>query len=318
MKMAKNIKELEIRKRIRIVILLASIFTCLLHPIVVRAASVIDAPLESQATTSIAPPFAESRQPASVIQFPAGDLFRPLLADPKEPRFYLSYRIFNYRSKDIHVATGGYGEFFGFYRAVNNSGGFSWQSSFGGGIHAQFNLDTRSLDLVNADYTIGFPITFRRGAESYRFAIYHQSSHLGDEFLLHNNIERIELSFEALELIRSYEWTEWRTYYGGEYIVHQGPTDLKPIILHGGIEYYGIEKVLGRGRLVGGWDVKVDQEHNWCPNSSLKIGLQYDGSVPNGRYLRVLAEGYKGFTPYGQFYNDRTTYVGIGVYLGFE
>ena len=305
-------------KTIRAVIVITCCLTSWLLPVAVRAESVAGAPFESPAARSIPQPLYGTPNAEETIIFPTGDLFRPLLADPKEPRFYLSYRTFNYRSEKIHVATGGYGEFFGLYRSIDANGGFSWQSSFGGGIHAQFNLDASSLDLVNADYTIGFPFSFRRGAESYRVAIYHQSSHLGDEFLLHNKIERVELSFEALEVIGSYEWTTWRTYYGGEYIIHQGPTDLKPVILHAGAEYYGTEKIIGRGRLVGGWDVKIDQEHDWSVNSSLKFGLQYDSSVPNGRYIRVLAEGYKGFTPYGQFYNDRTTYVGIGVYLGFE
>jgi len=262
----------------------------------------------------------QADKPADAVSvfLPTGDLFKPLFADPKEPRFYLSYRMFDYRSKLYHVAVGGYGEFFGLYRSNSAGNGYSWQSSFGGGVHGQFNLGAPSLDLVNTDYTIGFPFSFRKGAESYRIAVYHQSSHLGDEFLLHNTIERIELSFEALEVIGSYEWKAWRTYYGGEYIVHQGPTDLKPVILHGGCEYYGTEKVLGQGRLVGGWDLKIDQEHDWPINSSLKLGLQFDGTEPNGHYIRVLAEGYKGFTPYGQFYNDRTTYFGLGVYLGFE
>ena len=285
---------------------------------VARAESVIITPPESLPTVSTAPPLAGGAEAEKTIIFPTGDLFKPLLADPKEPRFYLSYRVFNYRSQVIHVGAGGYGEFFGLYRSVDTTGGFSWQSSFGGGIHAQFDIDAPSFDLVNADYTIGFPFTFRRGAESYRFAIYHQSSHLGDEFLLHNNVERVELSFEALELIGSYEWTTWRTYYGGDYIIHQGPTDLKPVILHVGAEYYGTGKIVGRGRLVGGLDVKGDESHDWTANSSLKFGLQFDSSEPNGRYMRILAEEYDGFTPYGQFYNYRTTYFGLGVYLGFE
>ncbi len=291
---------------------------CLSLPVTARAESVIMPPPESLPTVNIAQPAAGTGKTDEAIIFPTGDLFKPLLADPKEPRFYLSYRVFNYRSEVFHVAAGGYGEFFGLYRSVDTSGGFSWQSSFGGGIHAQFDIDAPSFDLVNADYTIGFPFSFRRGAESYRFAVYHQSSHLGDEFLLHNNVERIELSFEALELIGSYEWTAWRTYYGGEYIIHQGPTGLKPATLHGGAEYYGTDKIIGRARLVGGLDVKIDQEHDWTADSSLKFGLQFDGSSSNGRYIRLLAEGYEGFTPYGQFYNYRTDYVGIGVYLGFE
>ena len=252
------------------------------------------------------------------VFLPTGDLFNPLIADPKEPRFYISYRLFKFQSQQIHVGTMGYGEFFGLYRH-NNPGGYSWQVDIGGGIHAQFDLHASSLDLVNADYTVGFPVSFRKDNVSYRIALFHQSSHLGDEFLLHNNVQRVELSFESLELLRSQEWDNWRLYYGGQYIVHQGPTDIKPGTIQVGGEYYGAgSAILGTGRLVGGCDLKFDQEHDWSMNASVKAGLQFDSSSGDGRYIRLLAEGYKGFTPYGQFYMDRITYVGIGFYLGFE
>ncbi len=293
-------------------------FAGFFFPAAVCADPVSAAQPESQASVSPEQPVKDKPKDNEVIIFPTDDLFKTILADLKEPRFYLSYRLFNFRTDDVHIAVGGYGEIFGLYRSVDNNGGFSWQSSFSGGVHAQFDLHAPSLDLINADYTIGFPFSFRRGPESYRITIYHQSSHLGDEYLLHNNVQRVELSFEALELIGSYEWSSWRTYYSGEYIFHQGPTDFKPIILHGGVEYYGMERIIGRGRLVGGWDVKTDQDHDWALDSSLKFGLQYDSSIPNGRFIRVLLEGYKGFAPYGQFFDERISYAGIGVYLGFE
>ncbi len=265
---------------------------------------------------------AESRSlqgPESETVFlPTHDLFRPLIADPKEPRFYLSYLVFRYRSQQLHGAAGGYGTIFGLYRHPGPSDGYSWQANFGGGIHAQFDLHAPSLDLVNTDYTIGFPFSFRKGAVSYRVALYHQSSHLGDEYLLHNSVQRIELSYEALELIRSIEGKRWRVYYGGDYIVHQGPTDLKPIALQAGVEYYGTHPGLGGGRLVGGWDWKSDETHNWSLNSSLKIGLQFDSSAKNGHFIRLLAEAYKGYAPYGQFYSNKMAYLGLGVSLGFE
>jgi len=262
----------------------------------------------------------EPVNPPETIFLPTRDLFRPLIADPKEPRFYLSYRLFKFNSTKIHGAVGGYGEIFGLYRHTNNSGGYSWQANFGGGAHAQFDLHAPSLDLVNTDYMIGFPFSFRKGNESYRVALYHQSSHLGDEFLLHNNISRLELSFETIEVLRSMEWERWRVYYGGEYIIHQGPTNIKPAAAQCGIEYYATKAGVGWGRLVGGWDLKSDQAHDWSLNSSVKVGLQFDSSASNGRTMRLLVEGYKGFSPYGQFYTSasRMTYVGIGLALGFE
>lgn len=262
-------------------------------------------------------PAADAAGSSEATFLPSGDLFKRLIADPMEPRFYLSFRVFKFNSQKVNGAVAGYGEIFGLYRH-DASGGYSWQANIGGGVHSQFDLGAPSLDLVNTDYTVGFPFSIRRGPESYRITIYHQSSHLGDEFLLRNNIERVELSYEALQAIGSYEWKTWRIYYGGEYIIHQGPTDIEPLTAQGGIEFSGASPVVGRGRLIGGWDLKYEQEHDWAFNSSIKIGLQFDSSKPNGRYIQVLAEGYNGYSPYGQFYETRMTYLGAGIVLGFE
>lgn len=306
---------------------LSVVFRAGLHSLVILGTLLLSQPtraeeryrISSESAMTILPD--DGGKPPDAAFLPTGDLFKALIADPKEPRFYLSSRLFKIDSEKIHAAVGGYGEIFGLYRRINRSGGWSWQANFGGGAHAQFNLNAPSLDLVNTDYLIGFPFSFRKGKESYRFALYHQSSHLGDEFLLrYDGIERIELSYETIELTGSYEYGKTRIYYGADYIVHQGPTDIKPAAVHGGVEYYDTKTVVGRGRLVGGWDVKSDQEHDWSLNSSLKIGLQYDGSTSNGRYIRVLVEGYKGFSPYGQFYTsvERIAYVGLGISLGLE
>ena len=299
-------------------------FVCAILSLVIpyRTAAVESTPADTVQQTGGSPTLRPASQrcinPEQVF-LPMGDLFNPLIADPKEPRFYVSYRMFKFGSSQIHAATTGYGEFFGLYRHNASAGGYSWQADLGGAIHAQFDLHAPSLDLVNADYVIGFPVSFRKDNTSYRIALFHQSSHLGDEFLLHNNVQRIELSFEALELLKSHEWREWRLYYGGDYIVHQGPTNIRPGTIQAGMEYYGQGSgAISKGRLVAGWDLKFDQEHDWSMNSSVKAGLQFDSSSGDGRYIRVLAEGYKGFTPYGQFYMDRITYLGIGLYLGFE
>lgn len=261
----------------------------------------------------------ERAKPAvETIFLPEGDLFKPLIADLKEPRFYLSYRRYSYQTQNIHVAAGGYGEILGLYRHIDRDRGSAWQFDFGGGIHSQFNLDAYSFALVNTDYTIGFPFTFRKGADSFRLALYHQSSHLGDEFLLQTKTDRIEFSYEAINFIASREWQEWRGYAGGEYLIHKSPSELRPLGLQAGIEYYGIEPVWGRARPVGGLDLKADQEHAWALNGSLKAGLQFDSSDRNGRYIRVLLEGYHGFAPHGQFYTTRMGFFGIGVVLGLD
>ena len=250
--------------------------------------------------------------------FPTGDLFRPLIADPKQPQFFVSFNRFKSSGVRYTMASVGFGETFGMYRLFGNREGDGLQLSVEGGLFAQFNMDTPSHDLINADYTIGIPATYRLGDNSLRFRIYHQSSHLGDEFLQSvNPPERVNLSYEAIDLIYSREWRGWRGYGGGEYLIHKEPGDLKPMSAHWGIECRGSKPLVWNGRPIGGVDMKSFDEHNWTIDTSVKAGLEFGHPNPGQRRLRLMAEWYKGFDPHGQFYNNKVEYYGMGVSLGF-
>ena len=149
--------------------------------------------------------------------FPMGDLFQP-----QQPQF-ASLNRFQSSGVRYTMASVGFGETFGTYRFFGSREGDGLQLSVEGALFAQFNMDTPSYDLINADYTIGIPVTYRHGDNSLRVRIYHQSSHLGDEFLQSvNPPERVNLSYEAIELIYSRDWHECRVYGGGEYLDPQG------------------------------------------------------------------------------------------------
>ncbi|MFA5847671.1 MAG: DUF1207 domain-containing protein [Thermodesulfovibrionales bacterium] len=250
--------------------------------------------------------------------FPMGDLFLPLIADPKQPQFFVSMNRFKSSGVRYTRASVGFGETFGLYRFFGSREGNGLQLSIEGALFAQFNMDTPSYDLINADYTIGFPVTYRHGDDSLRSRIYHQSSHLGDELLQSaNSPERVNLSYEAIELIYSREWREWRVYGGGEYLLHKEPSDLKPRIYHWGIEYRGSKPLVWNGRPIGGVDMKRLEDHNWASDTSVKAGLEFGHPNPGQRRLRLMAEWYNGFNPHGQFYSNKVEYYGIGVSLVF-
>lgn len=253
----------------------------------------------------------------NTIPFPNGDIFWPLLADPKQPEFSVSAR--RYKIDDEYFTTGaaGYGETFGLYRRAGKLPGDGLQISLAGGLFALFDLGAPSADLVNADYTIGLPITYRKGDQSMRLRLYHQSSHLGDEFLLRVNPERVNLSFESLEFIYSYDFDRLRVYGGGEYLFHRDPSDLKPSNLHGGIEYRGPNNLWNNGRWLVATDIKSWEQHNWSPDISADIGAEFGPTQPGRRRLRVMLEGYLGHNPHGQFYDTRIFYAGLGLHLGF-
>lgn len=260
-----------------------------------------------------------TEKPSRGKAFPSGDLFRPLLADPKQPQFFVSLGRFETLGTQYSMAEAGFGETFGMYRWVSaGREGDGLQLSVEASLVARFNMSTASMNLINADYSVGIPLTYRSGNSSIRLRIYHQSSHLGDEFLQSPNPpERINLSFEALEFLYSYEWHGLRGYVGGEYLIHKDPAELKSEMAHWGVEYRGKNPLLWKGRLVGGVDCKSYQQHAWAVDTSVRVGLEFGKPNPGQRRLRLMAEWYRGYDPRGQFYMNRVSYYGMTLCLGF-
>jgi hypothetical protein len=188
---------------------------------------------------------AESTKPAGstpLEAFPENDVFRPLLADPNQPQFFGAWQATRVRTSNTSVNIGsiGFGEDFGIVGRRDGCNG--WQIGILGGVFAQFNLDARSIDLLNADYVIGFPLSWRYGLFSTRLRVYHQSSHLGDEFLLGNpGFPRVNLSYEAVEAIVSLDapggWG--RIYAGGSTLFHRAPDNLDSNGVQWGAELRG-------------------------------------------------------------------------------
>jgi Protein of unknown function (DUF1207) len=252
------------------------------------------------------------------VTFPTGDMFDPLVADEKQPQFGTSVRAYNSTSINTTVAAVRYGESFGLLRINGDEQGDGLQFGVSGALFAQFDMEAPSSDLLNADYTVGSYMSYRRSEKSYRVRVYHQSSHLGDEYLLRTqHASRVNLSYESLELLTSRDWGDWRGYAGGEYIARRDPETLKPGALHGGLEYRGKDYLVASGRFVGGVDLKSYEENQWAVDTSIKAGLEFGRPGPSGRKLRLLGEGFSGYSQHGQFYSQKSQYLGVGLYLGF-
>lgn len=242
-------------------------------------------------------------------------VFRPLLADPQEPRFFATYLWSRSPPLGSRLGSVGLGQTIGLVR------GRDWQFAIAAGVFSEFNMSSSTTDLLNTDYIVGLPLTYRRGSWATRLRVYHQSSHLGDEYMLHTHAQRIDLTFEAVELLVASEGSRWRVYGGADYAFAHKPTDLKPGVLHGGLEYRQPRPLLRigsltAGRLVAGLDAKSVQDREWQIGWSLVAGLELgDPQAAEGSSWRwsVLLKGYTGPTPYGEFYRDHMSSAGVGV-----
>lgn len=248
---------------------------------------------------------------------PDGQIFCPLLADPKAERSFAS--IVNGTAEDFPSMIGavGVGDGFGLFR---------WgivQLSLSGSVFSQFDLGAPSYDLINADYIVGIPLTLRYRGFSGRLRAYHQSSHLGDEFLLRDQVERENLSFESIELILSQELGPLRLYGGAEHLISPSPDDLASSVLHGGVELLPGAPILrvgnlGSARLIAAGDIKVIEEQDWETGVSLRGGIE--GSRPEApaspiSRWQLTFEYYNGPTPYGQFFRRQLSYWGVGLHF---
>jgi len=251
--------------------------------------------------------------PREVRALPERELFAPLVADPRQPRFSMSYQYYRAPGQRFDAAAVALGEYFGLAEGLSRGRGSS-QVGIEAAVFALFNLDAASKDLVNADYRIAVPLSYRRGPWSYQFSLLHQSSHLGDEFILGNpGVDRVNLSYEAARLLVSHEWERWRVYGGGDYLLHSDP-DLERNTLQGGVEYR-LPHAWRKFDFVAGLDVKSSEELDWKASYSVLAGLEF--RRVGVRRLRLMLEYFDGHSPNGQFYRERLSYTGLGLYFGF-
>jgi opacity protein-like surface antigen len=263
----------------------------------------------SEAITQIIP------KPESKF-LPNGLLFDPLHADPRWPHFSVGYRRISEGPEPEKTGSANFGETFAIYRNAALLDG-QWEIAFQGGVFSIFNLDASSKDLVNADYTVGLLASYRTGSFSSFIRLHHQSSHLGDEFIINTNPDRINLAFEEVDLKLSYNLWEWfRVYGGGGYLVGRDPNNLGRGTSQFGSELTSPWTMLsGKIRPVAYADFQINERSNWSITRSLMAGLQFENARIGDRKLQVLFEYLKGPSPNGQFFSQRTDWIGVGLHL---
>jgi hypothetical protein len=249
---------------------------------------------------------------------PRGLLVAPFHADPRWPHFSMASRQVSLGQEPSNTGSANFGETFALYRNVAPLDG-QWEVAIQAGVFSVFNMNTSSNDLVNADYTVGLLTSYRTGPFSGFFRLHHQSSHLGDEFILNSQapVNRINLSFEELDLKISYELTSWfRIYGGGGMLVERDPS-----YLNRGTSQVGTELTSpwtfwgGKVRPVAYADFQANARSNWDVASSVMTGLQFENARIGDRRLQVLGEYFYGPSPNGQFYTQKTEWFGLGIHL---
>jgi len=285
----------------------------------VRPAGAPPPAVEPPPAAQTVPPAAQPSQVPRDEQLgllPGGIIFKPLIADPRWPHFSAAWQHYFGDPQFKDQAAVSFGESFALYRA--KLGQTFWEIGLHAGVFSVFDLNAASFDLVNADYMVGLPLSFRWDDLSMQLRVFHQSSHLGDEFLLRTRTNRINLSYQSVDFKVSYELLQvLRMYAGGGWLFGQDPSSLHPWSVQYGLELTSPWPARPtRWRPIAAVDVQQHQENDWSADVSARAGIEIDGVLLT-RKLQFLLEYFNGHSPNGQFYKDRIQYFGLGTHFHF-
>lgn len=249
---------------------------------------------------------------------PKTKLFDPLMADPRWPHFSATVQDYGGDNGLDTVGAVSLGDGFSLYQAPGLGG--AWGVGFQAAVFALFDLDSESKDLINADYWVGIPLEWRSGEWSAIARLYHQSSHLGDEYLLRsseNQRSRVNLSYEVVDFKLSRDLFDraFRIYGGAGYLFDQEPADIKHGLAQWGAEMRGPWTFAAdRLRPIAAVDFQTAEEGGWDVDISARAGLELLSTSARDFTVQMTVDYYHGHNPNGQFFNDVVDYYGIGLH----
>ncbi|MGD9127715.1 MAG: DUF1207 domain-containing protein [Planctomycetia bacterium] len=247
---------------------------------------------------------------------PSGLLWHSYLAGPREPR--ISSTFFRIR-KDQDYWDATVGGRAALLRLGNNDSdspeGIEVQVE--GAAFPRLTLDY-ARDLVASDYRFGFPLVYRRGALEAKFAYYHISAHLADEYIMTHPgalAERINYSRDALTLaVGFYPWRDLRLYSEVGYAVWCDGGS-RPWEFQFGVDYSPARPTSIWGAPFMAVNGHLHQELNYGGGLTAQAGVQWRGQ--SGRLLRMGFQYFNGMSEQYQFYRQFEQQLGGGVWYDF-
>jgi len=190
-----------------------------------------------------------------------------------------------------------------------------WQLDVEGAVFPRLDLELER-EMVAADYRAGVPWTFRRGPWEGKFAYYHLSAHLGDEYTrTHPDVPRINYVRDCVVAgIALRPFRDLRLYSEVGYAVY---TDggARPWEFQFGVEYSPVEPSGPRGTPFLAVNSHLRQDNDFSGNVSLQTGWQWRGQ--SGHLLRVGFHYLNGMSDFYQFFTKPEDQVGVGLWYDF-
>jgi hypothetical protein len=244
---------------------------------------------------------------------PAGILYRAYLANPKESR--LGTQMFNVQH-DGAMWDSTLGGRVGLLRYGTNDPAWpqGWQLDVEGSAQVRLDPD-ENMDLRGSDFRAGAPLTYGYGRHRLKFAYYHLSAHLGDEFLAaHPDFSHVNYTREVLTLGYCYFLTEnFRVYGELGWAFHSDVSE--PWEFQFGAEYAPARPTGLAGAPFFAINGHLRQEINYSGNLALQAGWAWRGQ--GSQILRTGLHYYNGLSDQYSFYRNFEQQIGAGLWYDF-
>lgn len=251
-------------------------------------------------------------------------IYTSYLAGPKEPRFGTVW--YDDTTPPPYATTG--------------QEGWLWDSTLGGrasivrygsdpvlhpqGFEVQIEgaafvrLDPQDdRDLRSADYRFGIPVVYGVGRWQTKLAYYHNSAHLGDEFMLkHPTFPRINYVRDCIVWGNSYYLYDWMRIYGEAGWAFFTAGGAEPWEFQGGVELIQARPTGRQGAPFLAVNGFSRQELDWGGNVCVQTGWAWRGQRSEKLY-RIGFEYIYGSDPQYEFVHKNQNRAGIGMWYDY-
>jgi hypothetical protein len=180
----------------------------------------------------------------------------------------------------------------------------------GSQVYGRFSLTDPKSALISTDWVVGVNTTAGWGPWAVTLELYHESSHLGDEYGTRFRSDRVDWTREALAGWASYVVGVWRFTAGTSYVLAD-QLKLPALAASLGIDYRGKpRRVLGGlGRPIAGLFTEAEAATAWRMSTSAKVGVAFATGTPHDISIGLIA--HDGLSTQRQFFRQESRYLGL-------
>jgi hypothetical protein len=182
----------------------------------------------------------------------------------------------------------------------------------GSQVYGRFSLTDPKSALISTDWVVGINTTAAFNAWALTLEVYHESSHLGDEYGDRFPADRLDWTREVLAGWASYAAGVWRFTAGASYVLDD-QLDLPAPAGSFGVDFRGRSRRFLRGnvRPVAGLFTEASAATRWRASTSAKLGLAFATGENHDISLGLIA--HDGLSTQRQFFRQESRYIGVEV-----